>query len=79
MKTDPFDLRLRAAASTLLSHMESDLESIGSRAKTTIAIQLFPYLGYKFTPRGNDWTYGLASLFFAGLSYRRLAAAGKAS
>ena len=41
MKTDPFDLRLRAAASTLLSHMESDLESIGSRAKTTIAIQLF--------------------------------------
>ena len=20
-------------------------------------------LGYKFTPRGNDWTYGLAALF----------------
>ena len=31
----------------------------------TIAIQLIPYLGYKFTPRGNDWTYGLAALNFA--------------
>ena len=38
----------------------------------TIAIQLIPYLGYKYTPRGNDWTYGLASLFFAGLNYRKL-------
>ncbi len=43
----------------------------------TIAIQLIPYLGYKFTPRGNDWTYGLAALFFAALAYRRLGLAGK--
>ena len=43
----------------------------------TIAVQLIPYLGYKFTPRGNDWTYGLAALFFAALSYRRLDLAGK--
>lgn len=44
----------------------------------TIAIQAVPYLGYKFTPRGNDWTYGLASLFFAGLAYKKLIDAGKA-
>jgi unsaturated rhamnogalacturonyl hydrolase len=43
----------------------------------TIAVQLLPYLGYKLTPRGNDWTYGLASLFFAGLAHRRLEHAGK--
>ena len=38
----------------------------------TIPTPGIPYLGYKFTPRGNDWTYGLASLFFAGLAYRML-------
>lgn len=38
----------------------------------TIAIPLMPYLGYKYTPRGNDWTYGLAALFFAGLNYKKL-------
>ena len=43
----------------------------------TIAMQLVPYLGYKYTPRGNDWTYGLASLFFAGLNYRKLLVQGK--
>ena len=43
----------------------------------TIAIQGMPYLGYKYTPRGNDWTYGLAALFFAALSYKRLADARK--
>ena len=43
----------------------------------TIAVPLLPYLGYKLTPRGNDWTYGLASLFFAGLAHRRLEHAGK--
>ena len=39
---------------------------------TTIALPLIPYLGYKFTPRGNDWTYGLASVFLAGLAYKDL-------
>lgn len=43
----------------------------------TIAIQLMPYLGYKYTPRGNDWTYGLASLFFAGLNYKKLFEQGR--
>ena len=36
----------------------------------TIPLQGFPYLGYKLTPRGNDWTYGLAALFFAGIQYK---------
>lgn len=45
----------------------------------TIAIQGAPYLGYKYTPRGNDWTYGLAALFFAALSYKRLSDAGMLS
>lgn len=43
----------------------------------TIATPVFPYLGYRFTPRGNDWTYGLAALFLAGLACNRLVAAGK--
>lgn len=45
--------------------MKNDLLSMPLISAPTIAIQLIPYLGYKFTPRGNDWTYGLAALFFA--------------
>jgi len=37
----------------------------------TSAIQGVPYLVYKHTPRGNDWTYGLAGAFFAALEYSR--------
>lgn len=43
----------------------------------TIALPFIPYLGYKLTPRGNDWTYGLAALFFAALNYRKLARENK--
>ena len=52
--------------------MKDGLLSMPLISAPTIAIQLMPYLGYKFTPRGNDWTYGLAALFFAGLNYRKL-------
>ncbi len=38
----------------------------------TSAIQGVPYLVYKFTPRGNDWHYGLAASFFAALQYKRI-------
>jgi unsaturated rhamnogalacturonyl hydrolase len=38
----------------------------------TIPVQLLPYLGYKLTPRTNDWEYGLASLIFAGINYQQL-------
>jgi len=37
----------------------------------TSAIQGIPYLVYKYTPRGNDWHYGLAAAFFAALEYLR--------
>ena len=46
-------------------------------AAPTIPTPGIPYLGYKFTPRGNDWTYGLASLFFAALAYRKLEREGR--
>lgn len=45
--------------------LKDDLLSMPLISAPTIAIQLIPYLGYKFTPRGNDWTYGLAALNFA--------------
>ncbi len=59
--------------------MKDGLLSMPLISAPTIAVQLIPYLGYKFTPRGNDWTYGLAALFFAGLNYRKLLQAGKLS
>jgi unsaturated rhamnogalacturonyl hydrolase len=57
--------------------MKNGLLSMPLISAPTIALQLLPYLGYKFTPRGSDWTYGLAALFFAGLNYRKLSEAGK--
>ena len=57
--------------------MKDGLLSMPLISAPTIAIQLIPYLGYKYTPRGNDWTYGLAALFFAALNYRKLLQAGK--
>jgi unsaturated rhamnogalacturonyl hydrolase len=35
----------------------------------TIPFPLFPYLGYKWIPRGENWSYGLASLLFAAIEY----------
>lgn len=35
----------------------------------TIPMPLFPYLGYKFIPKGKNWSYGLAALIFAGIQY----------
>jgi unsaturated rhamnogalacturonyl hydrolase len=52
--------------------MKDGLLSMPMISAPTIAVPLIPYLGYKLTPRGNDWTYGLASLFLAGLACRDL-------
>lgn len=52
--------------------MKDGLVSMPLISAPTIAIPFIPYLGYKYTPRGNDWTYGLAALFFAGLGYKKL-------
>ncbi len=57
--------------------MKDGLLSMPLISAPTIAIQGIPYLGYKFTPRGHDWTYGLAALIFAALNYRKLELAGR--
>ncbi len=36
----------------------------------TIPMPLLPYLGYKVTPKGNNWSYGLAALIFAAIQYQ---------
>ena len=38
----------------------------------TIATHIFPYLGYKSVPRGDNWGYGLAALIFAAISFEKL-------
>jgi len=35
----------------------------------TIPMPLFPYLGYKLTPVGKNWSYGIAALIFAAIQY----------
>lgn len=57
--------------------MKDGLLSMPLISAPTIALPWIPYLGYKFTPRGHDWTYGLAAIFFAGLSHQKLQRAGK--
>jgi len=37
----------------------------------TIPLPLFPYLGYKWLPRGNNWAYGLAAVIFAAIEQDR--------
>lgn len=38
----------------------------------TIPTPLIPYLAYKYTPKQSDWHYGIASLIFAGINYKKL-------
>ncbi len=38
----------------------------------TIPLHLFPTLCYRLTPRGKNWSYGLAAALFAAIQYRRL-------
>jgi unsaturated rhamnogalacturonyl hydrolase len=35
----------------------------------TIPLHIFPYLGYKFIPKGNNWSYGIAAIVFAAIEY----------
>jgi unsaturated rhamnogalacturonyl hydrolase len=60
---DPALKSLQAVVTVL--ETKDNLLSMPLISAPTIAIQFFPYLGYKLTPRGNDWTYGLAALNFA--------------
>ena len=38
----------------------------------TIPVPLIPKLGYKLVPRGKNWSYGVASLIFAAIEYKKL-------
>ncbi len=39
----------------------------------TIPLPVFPLAGYRFIPRGHDWSYGVAALIFAAINYEKLA------
>ncbi len=49
---------------------------LGEISAPTIPVHIFPYLGYKFTPRGDNYPYGVAAAVFAAMEYDRLASAG---
>ncbi|HEY8395733.1 MAG TPA: glycoside hydrolase family 88 protein [Bacilli bacterium] len=38
----------------------------------TIPLPVFPKLGYKLIPRGDNWSYGIAALIFAALAYAQI-------
>ena len=38
----------------------------------TIPVPLFPKLGYKLVPKGDNWSYGIAALIFAAVEYKKL-------
>ena len=38
----------------------------------TIPLQVFPKLGYKLVPTGENWSYGVAALIFAAIEYKKL-------
>ena len=38
----------------------------------TIPVPGLPKLGYKWVPRGKNWSYGIAALIFAAIAYRKL-------
>ncbi len=42
----------------------------------TIPLHIFPYLGYKYTPLGSNYPYGVAAAVFAALEYDALVSAG---
>ncbi len=42
----------------------------------TIPLHIFPYLGYKYTPRKANYPYGVAAAVFAALEYDKLLSSG---
>ena len=43
----------------------------------TIPVHIFPYLGYKFTPLGKNYPYGVAAAVFATMEFDRLSVQDK--
>ena len=50
---------------------EEDKVLMPSISGPTIPVPLFPKLGYKLTPCGNNWSYGVAALIFAAIEYKK--------
>ena len=42
----------------------------------TIPLPIFPKLGYKLVPKGENWSYGVAALIFAAIEYRKTLKSG---
>jgi unsaturated rhamnogalacturonyl hydrolase len=38
----------------------------------TIPMPIFPYLGYKWIPKGKNWSYGIAAVIFAAIQYNQV-------
>ncbi|GHE91310.1 hypothetical protein GCM10011501_21040 [Thalassotalea profundi] len=51
---------------------KDNLLSMPMISAPTIPTPFIPYLAYKYTPKHNDWHYGLASLMFAAINYHKL-------
>ncbi len=64
----PAKKAIRAVTDSL--RVKDGLLSMPNISAPTIPMPLFPYLGYKWTPHGNDWTYGLAALNFAAFEWK---------
>ncbi|MNY36082.1 Glycosyl Hydrolase Family 88 [compost metagenome] len=43
----------------------------------TIPVPIFPYAGYKWMPRGRNWSYGVAAVLFAAIAYQKLLEEGE--
>ena len=66
---EPAMRALKAVVESL--EIKSGLLSMPNISAPTIPLPIFPYLGYKLTPVGNDWTYGLAALNFAAYNLKK--------
>lgn len=42
----------------------------------TIPLPVFPKLGYKLIPKGENWSYGVAALIFSAIEYRKTLKSG---
>ena len=51
---------------------------LGETSAPPIPTHIFPYLGYKYTPRGKNYPYGVAAAVFAALEFDKITVPGKA-
>lgn len=71
----PFRKAGEAAMQAVISHMGVSSEGISyldGISAPTIPLQIFPLTCYRVTPRGKNWSYGVAAAVFAAIEYDRL-------